>query len=168
MDLPGRKEQILEFISKNPGYHFRGIQRELRISTGVLQYHIYNLLKEGEIVQREINGTTCFFPSKSFREEQTIVLSHLRNRIRNRILRSLLDGKTKPPGEIKESVKIGSSTLSYHLSLLVADGVVEKVVGKDVVGYRIKNLDVFKGLVLEYRESFTDKLMRDFIELWSR
>ncbi|MEM0140714.1 MAG: ArsR family transcriptional regulator [Thermoplasmatales archaeon] len=168
MDLPGRREQILSFITSNPGYHFRGLQRELKLSTGVLQYHIYNLLKEGEIIQREINGTNCFFPSKSFKEEQTVILSHLRNKMRRKILQSLLDGSVKTPSELKKSVAISSSTLSYHLSLLLSDNVIERVTEESNIGYKIRNPELFKGLIIEYKESFTDKLIRDFIELWSR
>ncbi|MEM0346278.1 MAG: ArsR family transcriptional regulator, partial [Thermoplasmatales archaeon] len=152
MDLPGRREQILKFITANPGYHFRGLQRELKLSTGVLQYHIYNLLKDGEIIKREIGGTICFFPARGFKEEQIVILGHLRNRVRNKILQSLLDGGIKSPSELKKYVATSSSTLSYHLSILLHDNIIERVTTEKNVGYRIKNPELFKGLILSYKE----------------
>jgi predicted transcriptional regulator len=158
----------LDYIKRNPGNHFRGIQRSLRVSTGVLQYHINNLVKENDVILREINGTTCYFPARGFGEQQFIVLSHLRNRIRNRILRVLLDGKPRQPSELKKEVSVSSPTLSYHLALMIQDGVLEKVLDMKGSSYRIKDIEMFKGLILEYKESFADKLIQDFITLWSR
>ena len=155
-------------MKKNPGYHFRGIQRSLKLSTGVLQYHLGVLMKEGEIIAREINGTSCYFPSKSFSEDQFKIMSHLRNRVRNRILRALLDGNPRQPGELKKELSVSSPTLSYHLSLMTEDGVLEKVLSEKGISYKIRDLNLFKGLILDYKESFADKLIQDFVELWTR
>jgi predicted transcriptional regulator len=163
-----RRDQILDFIKKNPGNHFRGIQRSLSVSTGVLQYHLNSLVKENDVIARDINGTSCYFPSRVFREQQFIVLSHLRNRVRNKILRVLLDGNSRAPAELKKEVSVSSPTLSYHLALMTNDGILEKVLDGKGTSYRIKDLELFKGLIVEYKESFTDKLIQDFITLWSR
>ncbi|MCL4450663.1 MAG: ArsR family transcriptional regulator [Candidatus Thermoplasmatota archaeon] len=168
MSSPTRKDQVLDFVKKNPGYHFRGIQRSLKLSTGVLQYHLGVLMKEGEIIAREINGTSCYFPSKSFSEDQFKIMSHLRNRVRNRILRALLDGNPRQPAELKNGLSVSSPTLSYHLSLMTEDGVLEKVLSEKGISYKIRDLNLFKGLILDYKESFADKLIQDFVELWTR
>ncbi|MCL4447672.1 MAG: ArsR family transcriptional regulator [Thermoplasmatales archaeon] len=163
-----RKDQILDFVKKNPGHHFRGIQRALRVSTGVLQYHLSTLVKENDLIVRDINGTSCYFPSISFNEDQFKILSHLRNRVRNKILRVLLDGNPKPPSELKKELSVSSPTLSYHLALMTEDGILEKVLNEKGTSYRVKDIGLFKGLIIEYRESFADKLIQDFVELWSR
>ncbi len=163
-----RKDQILEFVKKNPGHHFRGIQRELRVSTGVLQYHLSSLVKENDLIVRDINGTSCYFPSKAFNEDQFRVLSHLRNRVRNKILRVLLDGNPRAPAELKKELSVSSPTLSYHLALMISDGILEKVLNEKGTSYRVKDIGVFKGLIVEYKESFADKLIQDFVDLWSR
>lgn len=168
MAQASRKDQILEFIRKNPGHHFRGIQRSLRLSTGVLQHHLGALIKEADVIVRDINGTSCYFPSKTFREEQFLVLSHLRNRVRNRVLRVLLDGRSRSPLELRKEVSISAATLSYHLSLMASEGILEKVLDEGGTKYRLKDLGLFKGLIVEYKESFADKLIQDFISLWSR
>ncbi len=167
MEPQTRRDQILEFVKKNPGHHFRGIQRALRVSTGVLQYHLGSLVKENHVIVRDINGTSCYFPSKSFNEVQFKVLSHLRNRVRNKILRVLLDGKPKPPSELKKELSVSSPTLSYHLALMADDGILEKVLDEKGTAYKLKDLGIFKGLIVEYRESFADKLIQDFVDLWS-
>lgn len=155
-------------MKNNPGHHFRGIQRSLHLSTGVLQYHLNNMLKENDIIVRDINGTSCYFPSRGFSEDQFKVLSHLRNRIRNRILRIMLDGNPRPPSELKKELSISSPTLSYHLGLMIDDGILERVLGERGTTYRVKDLNMFKGLILEYKESFADKLIQDFVDLWLR
>ena len=168
MNALSRKDQILEFVKKNPGHHFRGIQRALRVSTGVLQYHLSGLVKENDIIVRDINGTSCYFPSRGFNEDQFKALSHLRNRVRNKILRALLDGNAKPPAELKKDLSVSSPTLSYHLGLMLEDGILEKVLNEKGTSYRVKDLSIFKGLIVEYKESFADKLIQDFVDLWSR
>lgn len=166
MNFSSRKDQILEFIKENPGYHFREIQRTLHIPTGVLQYHLNNLEKEQDILIREINGTTCYFPNKVFREEQFVAFSHLRNRVRNKILRVLLDGKPRSPSELLKELSVSAPTLSYHLSLMVDDAVIEKILLERGIGYRIKDMETFRGLIVEYKTSFADRLIQDFISLW--
>jgi predicted transcriptional regulator len=163
-----RRDQILNFVMKNPGYHFRGIQRALRVPTGVLQYHLNLLIKDNEIITREINGTTCYFPNRTLKEEQFIIFSHLRNGVRNRILRVMLDGRARSPSELLKEVTVSAPTLSYHLSLMVEDGILEKILLEKGVGYRIKDLELFRGLILAYKESFADRLIQDFISLWDR
>lgn len=165
---PDRRSEILNFIKSNPGYYFRELQRSLKLPTGVLQYHLNNLIKEGEITSEDINGTKCFFPAKSFSRDQIIALSHLRNHTRNRIVRLLLSGEPKSPSEIIKDLKISSPTLSYHLSLLTQDNVLERVQMNRGIGYRIKDIESIKGLIIEYRESFLDKLIQDFIEIWMK
>ncbi len=167
MSAVTRKDQILDFVKKNPGHHFRGIQRTLRVSTGVLQYHLNTLVRENNIIVRDINGTSCYFPSKSFNEDQFKVLSHLRNRVRNKILRVMLDGEPRPPADLKKELSVSPPTLSYHLALLTADGILEKVLTEKGTLYRLKDLGMFKGLIVEYKESFADKLIQDFADLWS-
>ncbi|MGC8562872.1 MAG: winged helix-turn-helix transcriptional regulator [Thermoplasmata archaeon] len=168
MSPPTRKDQVLDFVKKNPGYHFRAIQRSLKLSTGVLQYHLGALMKEGEIIAREINGTSCYFPSRSFSEDQLKIMSHLRNRVRNRILRVLLDGNPRQPSELKKGLSVSSPTLSYHLSLMTEDGILEKVLSEKGISYKIKDINLFKGLIIDYKESFVDKMIQDFVELWTR
>lgn len=168
MTATTRRDEILTFIKDNPGYHFRGVQRTLRVPTGVLQYHLHNLLKTQDIIERDINGTKCYFPSKTFVEEQFLILSHLRNNVRNKILKGLLDGHPKPPSLLLKELSVSAPTLSYHLTLLVDDGVLEKVMVERGNAYRIKDVELFKGLIIEYKESFADKLIQDFISIWSR
>ncbi|MCL5680888.1 MAG: ArsR family transcriptional regulator [Candidatus Thermoplasmatota archaeon] len=163
-----RRDDISNFIKANPGYYFRELQRSLKLPTGVLQYHLNNLIKDGDVVAKELNGKTCYFPSRSFTSTQFIIFSHLRDRVRNKILRSLLSGESRAPSEIIKDLRISPPTLSYHLSLLVRDGLLERIQIEKGIGYRIKDLELFKGIIIEYKESFLDKLIQDFITVWTR
>ncbi len=80
----------------------------------------------------------------------------------------LLDGNPRPPAELKKELSISSPTLSYHLGLMTEDGVLEKVLSEKGTAYRLKDLNLFKGLIVEYKESFADKLIQDFVDIWSR
>lgn len=165
---PDRRNEILNFVKANPGYYFRELQRSLKLPTGVLQYHLNNLIKDGEVIYEELNGTKCYFPAKSFSKQQIIILSHLRNHIRNKIVKMLLSGKAMSPSEMIKNLKISAPTLSYHLSLLTQDNVLERVQMEKGIGYRIRDMESMKGLIIEYRESFIDKFVQDFIEIWTK
>ena len=71
------------------------------------------------------------------------------------------------PADLKKELSVSSPTLSYHLALMTVDGILEKVLTEKGTLYRLKDLGMFKGLILEYKESFADKLIQDFADLWS-
>jgi DNA-binding transcriptional ArsR family regulator len=79
-----------------------------------------------------------------------------------------LSGESRAPSEIIKDLRISPPTLSYHLSLLVRDGLLERIQIEKGIGYRIKDLELFKGIIIEYKESFLDKLIQDFITVWTR
>jgi DNA-binding transcriptional ArsR family regulator len=80
----------------------------------------------------------------------------------------MLDGRARSPSELLKEVTVSAPTVSYHLSLMVEDGILEKILLEKGVGYRIKDLELFRGLILAYKESFADRLIQDFISLWDR
>ena len=59
------KETLLELISKNPGLHFRELQRQTGSATGKLDYHLYQLEREGRIVSRKDDRNVRFFSNES-------------------------------------------------------------------------------------------------------
>ncbi|WP_075057464.1 winged helix-turn-helix transcriptional regulator [Thermogymnomonas acidicola] len=57
------REDISEAIRKNPGIHFRELQRMLGLAVGQLEYHLYRLEVEGgRIFSRQDGRYRRYFP----------------------------------------------------------------------------------------------------------
>ncbi len=168
MDSQSPRDRILEYIRSYPGNHFRAIQRDLKLSLGVLQYHISVLKKQGQIIEVPINGFNCYFPQNMFNKDLLILFGHLRNKTRKKILVLLLDGKARNLNEIKESLKLSLSTIFYHMGILVKDNVVSKIEDNGDIKYSIENPDYVKKVLIQYKYSFVDKLLRDLISIWEK
>ncbi len=59
------REKLMEIISKNPGLHFRELQRRTGSAVGKLDYHLYQLEREGRIYSMREGGNMRFFSNES-------------------------------------------------------------------------------------------------------
>jgi predicted transcriptional regulator len=69
--------RILEFIKANPGTHLRKIKRELNLAMGVIQYHLYKLERERNVVSVRHGLYKRFYADKGLRTEDREILSIL-------------------------------------------------------------------------------------------
>lgn len=168
MESQTPRDRILEYIKSYPGNHFRAIQRDLKLSLGVLQYHISVLKKQGQIIEVPINGFNCYFPQNMYNKDLVVLFGHLRNKTRKKILVLLLDGKPRSLNEIKENLKLSLSTIFYHMGILVKDNIVLKIEEGNDVKYTVDNPENIKKIIVQYKYSFVDKLLRDLISIWEK
>ena len=59
------REQLMEIISKNPGLHFRELQRRTGSAVGKLDYHLYQMEREGRIYSRKEGSNIRYFSNES-------------------------------------------------------------------------------------------------------
>lgn len=168
MESTSPRDKILDYIKSYPGNHFRAIQRALNLSLGVLQYHISVLKKEGLIIEVPINGFNCYFPQNMFNKKILLLFGHLRNKTRKRIIVLLMDGVPRTLNEIKENLKLSSSTVFYHMGILVKDNIVKRTDEKGEVKYTLEDQEFIKKVMIQYKYSFVDKLLRDLISIWEK
>jgi len=118
------REEIFEYITKNPGCHYSEIMHALGMKNGVLSYHLYVLEKEGLIFShREGLKYRLFYPIGT---ESRNIVSRM-----TKLQKSILGAIKKNPGITqKELVKIfgkRQQTISYNIKILKRMGKIRRV-----------------------------------------
>jgi predicted transcriptional regulator len=159
---------ILAYITKNPGVHFKDLNRALNLAPGTLQYHLYKMEQVEDIrVLRKQYFTSYFPPSMKDPLDQKIMVLLRQNIPRNLII-LLLEKSEKSGLELATSLKITKSTLSYYTKRLVELDILSiKVEGREK-RYSVNNPERTTKLMKDYKESFGDKVVNRFIDLWVR
>ena len=85
-----RRSQIIEYIKIHPGTHLRKIKRELGVSMGVTQYHLYTLERERRIISRRTGMYKRFYINLVFGEKDQTILDILSQETEREILLFLI------------------------------------------------------------------------------
>lgn len=160
------RRRITEYVSGHPGMSARGIQRALRLGWGETAYHLDQLVRGGAI-WRERTGRRDAYFSREMPWEDRRILVVLRG---GRVRYLLLELTSQPDlgfAELKRRLHVSKSTLSFHLTRLIAAGVLESFPTPEGRRYRLFRRERVAQLVRSYRESFEDRLVDRFIETWA-
>jgi predicted transcriptional regulator len=120
-----RRQQILVFIQANPGVHLRKIKRELNLAMGVIQYHLYKLEREGDIVSLRRGLYKRFYPNLGLGVEEQEILSVLSQETERDLLLYLIRKRQTSQKELSEFAHISASSTNWHMKRLVEAGLVE-------------------------------------------
>ena len=109
---------LFNYIIENPGEHFSGIMRALNLNKRALAYHLEKLVEEGIVVSKAHGIFTFYYPygaeiQKPLRPTQ-------------RKIADLIKEEPCTTGEITEIVQLSQSSIYYHLTNLVKQGIIEK------------------------------------------
>lgn len=166
LELEARK-QIYQTVLKSPGLHFRELQRRTDFVTGVLQYHLDYLKKNGLLVEEKDRDYSRFFVVDEMGEDDRRVLSFLRQRTVRKILMHLLVNPHTKHKDIAREVSVSPSTLSWHLKRLTDAGVLLSDTKGRESYFSILDSNRIIRLLVTYRASFLDKLVDQFIDSWT-
>ncbi len=163
------RRKIYELIKKSPGIHFREIERRLKMAVGNIQYHLHYLEKKN-LIRVEKDGEYIRYYSKdvSLDESDKTVMSFLRRKTSRRILIYLLSNPCVNNKDLSKAVGLSFSTVSWHLNKLVEAGVVERKKEGRESFFKVRDAERVVRLLIGYKESFLDKLVEGFVELWER
>lgn len=159
---------ILKYITKTPGVHFNDLQRALDLAPGTLQYHLNRMEKGGKVIVIRKEYKTLYFPI-SIRDpaDQKIIIM-LRQRIPRTLLLILLEHTEKTGHELKDSLKITKSTLSYYTRHLEKLGILNiKIEGREK-RFSVSEPERVAKLLSEHKKSFGDEMVDRFVDLWVR
>lgn len=165
LSLESRK-QIFEYVHANPGSHFSEVKRELDMETGLLQYHLRKLEEYNVIESKDHQGKRRLFVARELNAEEQSILSTLRYETTRRILLYLLEHGPARNGEIADAVDIAPSTVTWHVSNLLDQGVVETIQDGRTTRYRVANEELTVQLSIRYQESFVDRAVDRIIDFW--
>ncbi len=160
----GRRKKIYEIVKKNEGCHYRELERLSKIPSGTLKYHLNFLVKKELLIEKKEHNNTRYFAKESnLSVNDTKLLSILRQKSLRNILLIFSNRKELQHHDIVDEVKLSPSTVSWHLSRLVEEKILEKKDSKYVL---ISDIEEIMKLLITYKESFFDNLVNTTIEMW--
>lgn len=122
--MPETKDMVLDYIKIHPGSHLRQIKRDLDLSMGVVQYHLYTLERERRILSRRGGLHKRFYPTLTFSEHQQQVLDVLSQETERDLLIYLLQNPNATQKELAEYAQISGGTTNWHMKRMIASGLV--------------------------------------------
>lgn len=123
--MPDTRAQIRRHVRDTPGVHFNQVGRDLDIATGQVQYHLRRLVRNDELAVERIGGRTHYF-EPSFDPWERRALAFLRRETSREILVRLRTDGPKRPKTLASDLDLARSTISWHVSTLAENGIVEK------------------------------------------
>lgn len=153
------QDQIRAYVHTNIGIHFNEIVRESAFATGQVQYHLYRLIDDGEVVRNEFYGQTHYYPPE-YDEQAQAELALLRRETVREIIIYLLGAEPARPTAVVDTLDIARSTLEYHLDRLVDHDVVEKTYDEQKrVHLRLENPERMAKLLSIVELTMTDQMV---------
>ena len=115
----GIRKRIYEFIAEHPGKHYRAILSDLRLSMGVLTYHL-NTLERGAMITSSQDGVyRRFYPTGKKAE-----LRRFLSKIQQRIVAVIKQNDGISQAGIAQTLEISRPLVNYHLHVLEDAGFV--------------------------------------------
>ena len=162
-----RSTQLFKLIEKNPGIKFRELMRYTGMKNGVISHHLGKLEKTGSIQVQRKSRDTRFFPLH-ITDLQSKVIKALRRTTPRSILQALvLNEQGLEFTQIVSEVTKAPSTVSFYLSQLVDDDVVQLSLSERKRLYKIKDRHTLDQLIEEYRPGLLDKPTSGFEDVFN-
>ncbi|WP_456321609.1 winged helix-turn-helix transcriptional regulator [Palaeococcus sp. (in: euryarchaeotes)] len=158
------REQILQYISINPGITFRRLVDELGMGIGNVQYHLHVLEKRGLIVSKKMGGKRYLFP-KNFEGKYEPLLRAISTETQRKILLLLSEGE-KNQSEISSTLKLSPATINYHTKQMEKLGLIKRNRrGREVIYQPNFDIETLVRVISEYRPKLWDKLADKLIDM---
>jgi predicted transcriptional regulator len=161
--LNNSQDNILKVICKNPGIRYRELARQTGFSNGVLTYHLNILEQFGYVNKFKHNNITRYYPLNIPNSDLKII-SHLCVYSERDIILFLLNQDFCTFSEIVEYLGKAPSTVSWHLKKLCEDGILTVHHGEYNL-YRIDDKKLVNQMLQKYKESFTDKVINNLVDI---
>jgi predicted transcriptional regulator len=138
-DHDSRRTRIFEFIRTHPGSHLREIKRELNLAMGVIQYHLYGLEREQEIISRRRGLHRRYYATHVFGDRQLEILDTLSQETERDILLFLIQNPDATQKELSEYLRISPASINWHMRRLSDTGLTEAKHDRTNVRYLIRD-----------------------------
>jgi len=159
------RDKIYATIAKNPGLHFREIQRRTNIATGAMQYHIDYLHKRAMITEKKEGKFSRFYPAGG-EQVNTDLMNLLRQDSVRKIVIFLLNRRKATLKNISKEVALSPSTTNFHMQKLLQSGVVMQKETQGKQYFSIKDKQPIIEVLVNYKETFLDTLVDNFVDIW--
>ena len=164
--MESREELIILEIKKNPGIRFREVMKKINLSNGVLSYYVRKLENNGIIKTQRTTRVSRFF-IKDMTEEESKVVSRLRQSTPKAILITLLENDRLGFQEIVSNVGKANATVSFYLSKLVSDEIVNYKKVDLKKNYFIVEKQRIANLITEYHPDVIENASDNLADIMS-
>lgn len=160
-------KKVYDVVKSSPGLDFRDVQARARLDIKSTRTCINTLKDHSIIEERQDDETFRFFPSSGMSERDKKTMGLLRQFIPRQAVLYLLKYPNSKINDIAREVHTSSDSLSKHLDKLSGLGLVEVKRSGLSTSANITDPTAVVKLLIEYKESFLDKLVNKFIETWT-
>ncbi len=164
--MESREKLIISEIKKNPGIRFREVMEKIDLSNGVLSYYVKKLENNGIIKTKRTTRVSRFF-IKDMTEEESKVVSRLRQTTPKAILITLLENDRLKFQEIVSNVGKANATVSFYLSKLVSDEIVNYKKIDLKKNYFIVEKQRIANLITEYHPDVIENASDNLADIMS-
>lgn len=159
------RDKIYSIIIKNPGLHFREIQRRVGFANGVIQYHL-DYLKKKDYIREEKEGKFSRFYSLQEKMVDSKIMNLLRQKQVRKILIFLLEKRRSTLNNISKETSLSKTIVNFHLKKIISAGlVIEKNIDEKTF-YSIVNKEPILEHLIVYKKSFLDSMVDNFVSVW--
>lgn len=124
-EICSTKERVIDYIKTHPGTHLRQIKRDLNISMGVIQHHLYSLERDFMVVSRRNGLYKRFYLNLIFGDHQRDILDILSLETERDIILYLIRYPNTSQKDLSEYVQISPGTVNWHMKRLIESGLVK-------------------------------------------
>ena len=164
--MESREKLIVNEIKNNPGIRFREVMDKVKLTNGVLSYYIRKL-ENMQVIKTQRTPRVSRFYLFDMNEEESKIVQRLRQTTPKAILVSLLESENIEFKQIVLNVGKSSATVSFYLSKLVNDDIVnyKRIELKKV--YYIKEKSRIANLITEYHPDVIENASDNLVDIMS-
>tara|TARA_Y100000590_G_scaffold276896_1_gene310882 strand:- start:1760 stop:2260 length:501 start_codon:yes stop_codon:yes gene_type:complete len=164
--MESREQLIFNEIKQNPGIRFREVMEKVKITNGVLSYYIRKMENMGVIKTQRTPRVSRFY-LYDMSEEESKIVQRLRQSTPKAILVTLLEHENIEFRQIVSNVGKSSATVSFYLSKLVNDDIVNYKRFEQKKTYYIKESSRIANLITEYHPDVIENASDNLVDIMS-
>lgn len=141
--IVSRQEQIFKIIQDTPGIHVSGLIKESGFENGVIVHYLQQLEKQGKIKSQKRPKFLRYYPM-DVTDDEFPVIRNMRKPTKKQILFQILVEGISSFQDLTIKINKAPGTISWNLSALVDEGIIEKCKKDGKQCYKIKDKELFK------------------------
>jgi predicted transcriptional regulator len=138
-----RKEIILKTIQEIPGINLSELMKKTGLKTGIIIHYLDQLEQQGAIKSQKASKHRRYYHASVLEEEYPII-RNIRKPTKKQILFQVIVEGSPSFKDITLKINKSPSTVSWNLSELINEGVIEKCSHDGKERYRIKDIKLLK------------------------
>jgi predicted transcriptional regulator len=159
------QDVVFNAIEHHPCLHFRALLKLTGLAVGQLQHHIYQLLRNEEVVSFRLFRHTRYC-LKGINQEDRVILGVLQLPVCSQIILHILEHDGEHCRALNQHLTISPSTLSWYITRLEqAKILTKKRHGKQKCLHVLEPYHV-QSILEEYKESLFDCSVHGFMDAW--